>query len=80
MDSVDKIFNTINYNNVFPTVPTQEFIKKRDNFENRLDTGKTSMWENCKWETLPYLLEWFKYSSIAYVISIILIIIRIFIK
>lgn len=80
MPVLDMIFDSVDYNNVLPTHPINLFNQNKKLYEQKRQKGETSLIENWKWDTLPYMYHWMKFSSIGYVISIILIIIRIFIK
>ncbi len=76
MPAVDVIFNDVSYNNVAPTRALNTFCENKKEYEK----GGASFIGNWKWETLPYVYQWLKFSSVGYILAIILIVIRIFVK
>lgn len=74
MPELDKIFNTIEYNNVIPTRNVKEFNERKENFIKLLNAGNVSYIDKWIWETLPYIYHWIFLSLIGYILGMIVII------
>ncbi len=71
MPALDEIFENEKYNNI--PFSSSSYKVDKNAYNKKLNAGQTSVIERWKWETMPFIYHWLKFSSIGYILAVIIL-------